>query len=242
MADRQRVQTKLGARLLLVLLVATLVPSWSYSQVGGVELSVKDLTGAIGSVVFLEVKLGDGSGMSGLQFDVVFDPAVLSFSEELPAIAGPLSEGDRTIVVSDGSTPGTVSVAVVSVDGFKEGAGIVALIPMEINPLATPGSAALLPIINAFASGPTGLGIPLETGMEIGVLFIGGPCVGDANLDNVQGVADAVLILNVIVRKQSLVGQALINADVNEDALITVEDVVLLLNHIVGKVPLPFCS
>ena len=191
MADPGRAKIRLGVKLLLVILIVTLVPSWTYSQV----LKVESQTSSVGSVVLVSVTLTEGGEIAGLQFDLNYDSAVLSFPEGASVIAGTLI--DEQSVLASQATPGIVSIAVASVDGL------------------TP---------------------------DFGILSIGGPCIGDANLDNVQSVGDAVLILNVIVRKQSLAGQALINADVNEDGLISVEDVVVLLNHLVRKVPLPTCS
>ena len=234
MADPGRAKIRLGVKLLLVILIVTLVPSWTYSQV----LKVESQTSSVGSVVLVSVTLTEGGEIAGLQFDLNYDSAVLSFPEGASVIAGTLI--DEQSVLASQATPGIVSIAVASVDGLRAGEGSVVLIPLEIGSQVTPGTQTILNLTNILASNPFGIAVDLTP--DFGILSIGGPCIGDANLDNVQSVGDAVLILNVIVRKQSLAGQALINADVNEDGLISVEDVVVLLNHLVGKVPLPTCS
>ena len=67
-------------------------------------------------------------------------------------------------------------------------------------------------------------------------------CPGDGNLDGLRDVRDLVLIQSVILNQGMLEGQALKNADANQDAQVDVQDIVALLQHQLGTNPLADCE
>ena len=67
-------------------------------------------------------------------------------------------------------------------------------------------------------------------------------CTGDANLDGLRDVRDQVLIQAHILRTKPLGGEALTNADVNQDGEVDVLDIVALLRNNLGFSQLAQCD
>lgn len=67
-------------------------------------------------------------------------------------------------------------------------------------------------------------------------------CTGDANLDGLRDVRDQVLIQAHILQKKTLGGEALTNADVNQDGKVDVLDIVELLRNNLGFSQLAQCD
>ena len=80
----------------------------------------------------------------------------------------------------------------------------------------------------------------LESGYSNEVTYLYA-CPGDANMDGVVDIADAVAINRHIVGLTELTGSALKAADINEDMIVDIADVVKINRYVVGLETLEVC-
>jgi hypothetical protein len=96
----------------------------SASAYGQVQLAVPDVSGASGSLIVVPVTLGEGRGITALQFTLNFDASALSLAADDAIVPGPLL-ADHSIGVS--RSPGKVKIVIFSGShsSLKAGAGAV---------------------------------------------------------------------------------------------------------------------
>ena len=94
-------------------------------------------------------------------------------------------------------------------------------------------------LVRLFSEQGTSSGQPSASGTP--VLQMIPACPGDANLDGQRDIRDQVLIQAHILGDRALSGDALRNADVNQDTSVNVHDIVGLLLHNLGQSELSSC-
>ncbi len=94
-------------------------------------------------------------------------------------------------------------------------------------------------LVRLFSERGTNSGQPSASGAP--VLQVIPACPGDANLDRERDVRDQVLVQAHILGDRALSGDALRNADVNQDTSVNVHDIVGLLLHNLGQSELASC-
>lgn len=153
-------------RLLWGLLVLLFVSSAAYAQA---VLTVPEINSPSGSAGVIPILLENGDGLVGVQFDLSFDPSVLSITADSAVLGGDRLDGHDLDVVRSG---GKVRVIVFSssLRTMKSGRGVLVQIVAQVSPSADAGGSHNLAISQVF--GTDALGNPVGVAGFSGALRV----------------------------------------------------------------------
>lgn len=190
-----------------------------------VQLTIEKVLVGPGQEVILPITLKNGSGISGFQFAIGYDPnQITSITPE----KGTLISDDSSWMITDNPKEGKLMI--LGYNGLSEGlsAGDGELINLRITVNSTMGEATCIPIVfddtyDLLAIGPDEQGVSvLAIDGEIKVFAYP---KGDANNDNVVNVLDVGYAVNMALEKIEPTESEKCAADVNQDGQVNVLDV-----------------
>lgn len=194
-------------------------------------LSVDTLGGGLPGVLgcIFSVSLQNADSVYGLQFDLNYDPSILTIDDIIP-----LDRLDGFAVYDNlGDTPGTVRVVVMSygLSAIASGSGPILDFSCRVDYSASPGHTPItlsngLEVVDIY-------GTTRELMLEDGFFTV--DLLGDVTLNLEVNIGDVVALVAYILGDISFNTRQLATADVNEDAEINVGDVVGIINIILGR-------
>ena len=195
-------------------------------------LSIDNISGSIGSVVNIPIKVSNNDSIVALQFDIKFNTNYLSINNaNTPVIAKDILTKAGFTVTSTIVNPGDVMVIVtppIKTPVPTIPNGVIATLPLRINSYAQEGKETLtFENVNASDVNSNSVKISILPGYLMVKKFI----QGDANGDGKISVQDVVAVINDIMIGNNMPYNG---SDCNGDGEVNVQDYVCIVNKIMS--------
>jgi hypothetical protein len=177
---------------------------------------------------YLIVNMTNAKPIYGLQFDLLYDPAIFSVRSAIPAVRAQ-DMAFFSELLSDGRY--RVMIFSMGVETIVPGSDTIVYFSVDIDPAASFGAKDIT--FDSATSVQDSLGGSKSMIFDPGSYTV--DRLGDANLDGLVSVGDCVAIVASLLQRTTLSPRAADAADFNRDASVRIADLMLVVNHILGR-------
>ena len=185
------------------------------------------LPGALGRN--LAISLRNSLPIYGLQFDLLYDPAILEMIDVLPDSARTFDLAFFSELMEEGRY--RIVIFSLGMETIASGSGKIVDFVMDIDGDALPGSTEIM-FDSAYS-------VQDSAGTSKDIIYLSSfytiDILGDANLDGLVTVGDCVAVIASLLGRITLDIRGFDAADVNRDGDVRISDLMLIVNAILGR-------